>query len=145
MEYFNTSMVKKTIVIGLLVILIATGAGLVDANGEDLTDETGVSFPAWTYYAEIAEHSLIIIASAIAMLFLVRPYRARRKEERQGILMMMTGLAILLISQLLTNLHHFSVFLFGIWNAIIHHGLLSASVVIMITAFFKEKKLGKRR
>ncbi len=53
---------------------------------------------------------------------------------------MLIGLFTLFLSQLLTNHHHFIIYPLGIWNAIVHHGLLVVAVAIMIYAYFT--KLG---
>lgn len=133
----NIDMIKGTILTGYLLIILIANIGIASANGEDLHEEQTGAFPLWTYYAEIVEHSLIIIASSIAIVFLVRPYRTHKNEARQGIFWMITGLVTLLISQILTNLHHFYFFTFGIWNAVVHHALLFASIIFMISGFFK--------
>lgn len=130
---------KKTILIFLFIFTLAN-FGLVSANGEHSHEEQSLIFPAWTYYAEIAEHSLMIIIGVVAILFLSKPYKIYKGEVKQGILWMIMGLTIFIFAQLLTNLHHFLVYPFGIWNAIIHHGLYVMSIAIIIMALFKVLK-----
>lgn len=135
MKYLSNDMGKVAALTGLLLTVLMANAGVAGANGE-----AGVQqgfFPVWTYYAEIFEHSVIMITGIAAILLLIRPHRKSRGGKKQGILWMIAGLAILTLSQLLTNLHHFSFFLFGIWNAVIHHGLLAASIIIIVVAYFK--------
>ncbi len=94
-------------------------------------------FPAWTYYAEIVEHSLMIIIAFVAILLLIKPYKKFEAKTKEGILLMIVGLSIFIFAQILTNLHHFLIFPFGIWNAIFHHGLYVISLITIIIAFFK--------
>lgn len=123
-------------VIILFFVFILANAELVSSNGED-TSEHGFTLPVWTYYVEIVEHTLMIIVGIAGILLLIKPYKTHKNEKKQGILWMILGLIIFVFSQLLTNLHHFLFFPFGIWNAIIHHGLYLVSIVIIILAFFK--------
>jgi hypothetical protein len=135
-KYREIKGVLKVVSIVLLILLVKN-IGFVSANGEHIPEEQSVVFPVWTYYAEIFEHGAITIIAIIAMLFLIKEYSKRVMDTKQGILWMIIGLVVLIFSQLLTNLHHYSIFVFGTWNAIVHHGLLTISIIIMLIAFFK--------
>ncbi len=126
---------KMTTLIFLLS-LILLNVNFVFANDGDAHGGRLV-FPAWTYYAEIVEHSLMIIISIAAILLLINPYKTYSNEAKDGILWMIIGLGIFIFAQLITNLHHFLIFPFGIWNAVIHHGLYVISIIVIIAAFFK--------
>ncbi len=106
---------------------------IISANG-DLPHS--VVFPEWTYWAEIIEHSILVIIPLIAVFLLIKPYKTKQ-NARTGIKWAIAGLIILVVSQALTNLHHFLFYPFGIWNAIIHHGLLVVAVILMIYGFFR--------
>jgi len=129
--------VRIVILTFLLFAAFTANAGIVGADDVAQHDGQPLVFPQWTYYAEIVEHSAITIISVLAIFLLIKPYRTKTGAEKQGILWFMAGMAIIAISQLLTTLHHFLTFPFGIWNAIIHHGLLSISIAVIILAFFK--------
>ena len=105
----------------------------VDANGEH---NDNIIFPSWTYYGEIIEHSIIIIISIIAIYLLINKYRKNVKKE-EAIKLSIIAFAIIALSQLLTNLHHFLVYPFGVWNAIIHHGLLLVGIILIVFSYIK--------
>ncbi|MEK6916844.1 MAG: hypothetical protein AABW92_03800, partial [Nanoarchaeota archaeon] len=91
----------------------------------------GVVFPVWTYYAEIVEHSLMMVVGIVGIALLWK------HKKRKGVIEMIIGLALLVVAQLITNLHHFLIYPFGILNAIIHHGLYLVSIILIILSFNK--------
>ncbi len=112
------------------VFALLAGMGVASANGSSM-------FPAWTYYAEIVEHSALIIAAIIGIALLLA-----RKEKRMSL--MIAGLVVIIASQVLVNLHHFLIYPFGEWNAIVHHGLLVAGLILMISAYLRGVHRGRR-
>lgn len=127
-------MKKEVLIFALILILI--NIALVSANGAH-TDEEGTVFPAWTYYVEILEHSLMAIIGIIAIMFLVKSYTVYKYETKEGINLMIIGLIIFIVAQILTNLQHFLILPFGIFTAILHHGLLLVSIAVILIAIFK--------
>ncbi len=145
MKGFLRNNVIRGVTLSVFVLtFLMTGIGIVGANGTHLDEDQSLVFPEWTYYAETIEHGAMLIIAIITILLLIKPYRKHENEVKESILWLIIGLVMLALSQLLTNLHHFLIFPFGIWNAIIHHGLLMVSVVVMIIAFFKLLKGVKR-
>lgn len=134
MKNFLSNTTKGMILTVFLLTVLIANIGIVSAN--DVHSDEALIFPEWTYYAEIVEHSAMVIIAIIAILFLIRPYR-EHENAKQGILWLMIGLGIFALSQLLTNLHHFLIFPFGVLNAVVHHGLLLVSIVIITIALFK--------
>jgi len=114
-----------------IISLLFTKSVLADSGSHSIT------FPVWTYYVEIVEHSLIILVSLIAVILL---FKKINSKNRNSVYLMSSGLVALIIAQFITNLHHFLIYPFGIWNAVIHHGLYFISIVLMIMAFFKTIK-----
>lgn len=108
----------------LVVSLLLIPAIFASANG---SNEEGVIFPVWTYYAEIVEHGLII-SIAIFVLYRILT-RTRKKTGVTNHLIL--GFIALAIGESLTIMHHFLIYPFGIYNAIVHHGLLLVSIVFI--------------
>lgn len=127
---------KRYIILGILIAL-TLNMGMVFANGDDDHTSDKVVFPAWTYYAEIVEHSLMAIIGIVAIIFLINPYKKSKGDMRKGIIWMIMGLLVFIFAQILTNFQHYLIYPFGIWTAIMHHGAYLASTTIILLAFFK--------
>ena len=123
---------QLTLVLLNLALLIILFSSTVLANGED--DHS--IFPQWTYYGEIVEHTLLIIITFLAIILLIKPSKTEEKKKKLSISLMIIGLATVLLSQFLTDLHHFLIYPFGMWNAIVHHGFLVIGVALMIYSYF---------
>lgn len=93
--------------------------------------DSEAGFPAWTYYGEIVEHLGILAAALIGFIFLL-PQRKKR-----GMNYVLAGLALLAISQLLVNMHHFLILYAGIFTALVHHGMLLIAVIFLIFGMHK--------
>ena len=111
--------------ISYVAIAIITLSSMVFA------DHPETSFPAWTYYGEIVEHLGILAAALIGFIFLL-PQRKKR-----GMDYVLIGLALLSVSQLLVNMHHFLILYAGIFTALVHHGLLLIAVIFLIFGMHK--------
>ena len=79
-----------------------------------------VTFPAWTYWAEIYEHS------AIFLIALAGAYAFRKHAVT------MSGWLVIALSQVLTNMQHLMILYAGVWTAIIHHGTLLVGLALVL-------------
>ncbi|MBR9699329.1 hypothetical protein GOV09_02645 [Candidatus Woesearchaeota archaeon] len=118
----------------LIVIMLLLPLGLAHTGqGETINHEGmsffhygSLSFPAWTYYAEIIIHigSLIV---AISAALLMQNKLAKSDQRKYAVI----GLSIIAVAELLTVLHHFLILPFGILNAVINHILLLIGLVLI--------------
>lgn len=88
-----------------------------------------VVFPAWTYWVEIFEHLAMLAVSAFAAAVLL----GRRKRDSHAVF----GFAVFAFAELLTILHHFLLYPFGVWNAIVNHSLLLVATASLAYSFVK--------
>lgn len=102
---------------------------VADENG-------GLNFPTWTYYAEIVEHSAIAIVAVLA-IFMHVPFYKTFKGKINLLNYAVIGWVILVASQIVVIFQHFLIYLFGIFTAIVDHGLLLISVVVLLYAYIK--------
>ena len=114
----------------IMQVVLATGNGHPDSSHDGV-----VLFPAWTYYVEIVEHVLMAV---IAFYVLVQLFEGGKqvKVVKAGL----AGFALFLIAEILTILHHFMIYTFGIYTAIVHHGLLLISAGLIAYAFIESAK-----
>lgn len=97
-------------------------------------DSDEPAFPVWTYWVEIVEHAVIFLVSATTAAYLV--YRRKKASTKIAA----AGFGILAIGELLTILHHFLAYPFGVWNAIVNHALLLAAVSTIAYALARSLK-----
>jgi len=121
----------------ILFVIVLANLRAVSANGADVHEEQSSDTPVWVYYVEIVEHTLMMLIGLVAVWFLVKAYKKHENITKQGVFWMIVGLVIFILGQLLTNLHHFLISPFGVWTAIVHHGLYAISILVIIVAFFK--------
>ena len=108
---------SKQLLFGLLFLALS---GTVLAQEQVTGVDERVTFPAWTYWAEIYEHSaMLLIALAGAYAF--------RKHA-----LTMSGWLVIALSQVLTNLQHLMILYAGAWTAIIHHGVLLVGLALVL-------------
>ncbi len=140
-------MSAKTLALFAVVLLFSAGSAFahegagIAPHEEPAASAAALQFPQWTYWVEIFEHAAITVvaAAAVAYLLLMRK-KSSIGTKRAGLLA--TGFALLALSQLLTNLHHFLIYPFGELNAIAHHGLLLASVIVIAIGVLGAKPNG---
>lgn len=103
-----------------------------------LADSDHIAFPEWTYWVEIFEHSGILIVSLVAVAFLFSKY-----ENKGWVKFAIAGFGIFAFSEILTILHHFLIYPFGVWNAIANHGLslIGLAVIFYSLTMLREKPL----
>lgn len=92
------------------------------------------AFPAWTYWVEIFEHLAMFLVAAVATAVLLS------RKKRAGYAAF--GFGVLALAELLTILHHFLVYPFGVWNAIFNHSLLLVAVASLAYSFVKPQSNG---
>ena len=92
-------------------------------------------FPVWTYWAEIIEHSLILLTILIGLIWAYSKYSKPNEEIKLGLVEF--GFITIIISETFTLLHHFLIFPFGIFNAVFHHGLLFVGILLLVCGFLK--------
>lgn len=108
-----------------------------------------LSFPAWTYYAEIILHFLSLLVAVGAVLLIYYELRKSHGHIRRTLDFALLGFSLIAFGELMTTLHHFLIYPFGVLNAIINHGLLLLGLISLVCAFFilrdkKDDKGGKR-
>ena len=134
------TMKKLSIIIYVLMFLIAILPAVYshedefgDSDNIHLFHMGKLTFPVWTYWAEIAEHFAAVLAVAIG-LFLLYFNSAIKKISLIGY-----GLIFILISEVLTLFHHFLIFPLGIFNAVFNHGLLLIGFALLVLGLVKNK------
>lgn len=105
-----------------------------------------ISFPAWTYYAEIILHFVSLLVAVGAVLLIYYELRKSHGHIRKTLDYALLGFSLIAFGELMTTLHHFLIYPFGVLNAIINHGLLLIGLLCLVYAFFvlKDKKSGRR-
>lgn len=142
--FMNAAKVSQLSVAVFLLVILGSHAAYANGSHDDASPHTGaMAFPEWTYYAEIVEHTALIILPIAAIALFAAAHR-KNKMHGKPITWMAAGLAILIAGQIIVNMQHFLIFPFGIFTAIVHHGLVAAGVIVMIAAFYmllKEKQV----
>ncbi|MBI4896417.1 MAG: hypothetical protein HY832_02615 [Candidatus Aenigmarchaeota archaeon] len=104
-------------------------------------DSDHIEFPEWTYWTEIAEHMMMLGIAVIAIILLLNCYK--NQKIKNPIKFAMIGFGIFAFGEFSTIFHHFLVYPFGVWNAIINHGLLLIAIAVILYGFLellKEKQ-----
>lgn len=142
---------KKILLLFLLIALVVP----FGYSHSDEYEESGMgsmhlfhygklSFPVWTYYAEIVEH-VLLFTIAVAGVWLIYYKLYKSHEHLKEVLdYVLWGFALLGLGELLTTLHHFLIYPFGIFNAVINHGLVLVGIGLLIYSFFilRNKDMG---
>ena len=124
---------RKILFLGFILIL----------SSLTFADSDHIEFPEWTYWAEIAEHTAMLGIAVIAIIFLLNYYKNQKYKNQ--IKIAIVGFGIFAFGELSTTLHHFLLYPFGVWNAIVNHGLLLIAIAIIVYALaglLKEIKTG---
>lgn len=120
---------NRLLLISTLLLVFAT------TISADSDNDGRVVFPVWTYYAEIVEHSLMAVI-AIVVIVQIADYKKPKNAVKYGL----AGFAVFFLAEILTIMHHYLIYIFGIYTAIIHHGLLLVSIALISYAFVSSLK-----
>ena len=101
-------------------------------------------FPVWVYWSEIIEHLAIILTVSIGLFICYSKYSKSGKKMVFGLFEW--GFVVILISEIFTFFHHFLIYPFGIFNAIVHHGLLFLGILLLVLGLLeiKTKNIGDK-
>lgn len=98
-------------------------------------EEATLTFPQWTYWGEIIEHSLLLlIALAVTLLLII----VSQKRPEMDLRFPIFGWGLVSLSQILVNLQHLLIFPLGIYTALVHHGLLVAGLTLIAWTILKK-------
>lgn len=148
---------RKYITLFLLLAFIAAFAapsayahmGEEELDSYHLMYHGMLKFPAWTYYAEIIIHFASLLVAVGAVLLIYYELRKSHGHLRRTLDYALLGFSLIAFGELMTTLHHFLIYPFGVLNAIINHGLLLLGLIFLVYAFFvlrdkEDDKGGKR-
>lgn len=97
-----------------------------------------LTFPVWTYWVEILEHSGMIVVGIIILIILFNHYSSSaNKTKRKNIAYALWGFGLWTLGEILTQSHHFLFFPFGIFNAVVTHGLTLAGIILITISIAK--------
>lgn len=108
------------------VLLLLAGAQAAFA------DSDGHAFPVWTYWVEIGEHAAMFLIALTIVAYLLK--------KGPDMKLALWGFGIFALAEFLTILHHFLVYPFGVWNAIVNHGLLLVALALVSYSFARVLK-----
>lgn len=134
---------SKKILIAITFLLFAQYAlahtdEIGEADSMHFMHYGSLTFPVWTYWAEILEHSGMIIAGIIVFIVLLNHYSSSAdKTKRKNIAYALWGFGLWTLGEILTQSHHFLFFPFGIFNAVVTHGLTLAGIILIIISIAK--------
>jgi len=133
---------KILIAIAFLLLLAQYASAHTDEIGEvdsmHFMHYGKLIFPVWTYWVEILEHSGMIIAGIIVFIILFNHYSSSAdKIKRKNIAYALWGFGLWTLGEILTQSHHFLFFPFGIFNAVVTHGLTLTGIILVIISMTK--------
>lgn len=89
-----------------------------------------LTFPVWTYYAEIIEHIAMFIVGVVGFVLVFKTKNS----------FLLWGFGVFTFSELLTTLHHFLIFPLGVLNAVFNHLLVLISIILIVIGIINFKK-----
>lgn len=111
-----------------------------DAGDMQMMHYGTIRFPVWTYYAEIILHVLSLAVAAFAVILIYTKLYKTHGHIKKVLDFAWWGFILLAFGELLTTLHHFLFYPFGIFNAIINHTLTLTGIGLIVYAFFILRK-----
>ena len=99
-----------------------------------------IKFPTWTYYVEIVLHMLSLAVAAFAVILIYTKLYKTHGHIKRVLDFAWWGFLLLATGELLTTLHHFLFYPFGIFNAIINHTLTLTGIGLIVYALFILRK-----
>ena len=96
-----------------------------------------ISFPVWTYYAEIVQHISMVVIALIAIVAIYLSLSKKVELRKQDLQLALWGFIILGAGELMTTLHHYLIHPFGIYNAVVNHLLLLVGLLLLALVFIQ--------